>query len=582
MTWVRRTALSILLGMLFFALPLQSQASAQGVDDFTITSFSADYQLTNEHPQGELTVTEAIELDFRGQNRGILRSIPLVYGERKVHPEIIDIQRDGATEPYQLSEQGDNLVLRIGDPDVFITGEHSYEIRYRVEDVIRFYDTHDELFWDVNGTQWGQPFLAVSAQLNSAAPLASSKPAQCFSGAEGSTAQDCSVEVNRSGVEFRAEDRLDPGQTLSIVAGFEKGYFTPKSWLERNWRVLVAAVIAMPQLFVIHLAYKKWRAEGKDHGGRGVQIPYYTRPKGVSVLTAHYVANSTLRPRHVSAAIIDLAVRGFITIHESGPKRKPKHTLTLTDAPRESLHPEEQLLIQALFASSAAGSSVSIEEKANKLHTALQHIKKESDKQARAMKLYDISPRQKAGAFKAEYGLGALVVVAGLMVSNLVTLWALIPTALTFVALVLFGTLMTRRSQLGERVKEHVHGIEHYIEVAEKDRYKALQAVAAPLAKDAGEPKRTVDLFEKLLPFAVAAGIETTWAEAFSGIYSEPPQWYQGNWSGFSSVALANHLSTTTTSINTSFTPPSSSSGSGFSGGGSAGGGGGGGGGGGW
>jgi uncharacterized membrane protein len=90
-------------------------------------------------------------------------------------------------------------------------------------------------------------------------------------------------------------------------------------------------------------------------------------------------------------------------------------------------------------------------------------------------------------------------------------------------------------------------------------------------------------LFEKLLPFAIAFGVEEIWAARFARFAVPPPDWYTGG--------AAHNFNTQrfTRSFNSSFvqsfrsvaTPTSSSSGfsSGFSGGSSGGGGGGGGGG---
>ncbi len=582
MRWITARSSVLLVLLLLSSIALPTNIFAQGVDDFTVTSFSADYDLSNDHPQGSLLITEAIDLDFRGQNRGILRSIPNVYGRQDLNTQVIDVERDGEAEPYTTHSENDNLVVRIGDPDVYITGQHSYQIIYQVEDVIRFYDTHDELFWDANGTDWGQPFLAVDAQVRTGAELDEDNPPICFTGDEGSTDQDCQVEAGQNSAMITSESSLQPGQTLSFVVGFEKGYFTPKPWLQRNWRYLVAGLVVALQAYVIVRAYKRWYREGKDYKDRGIRVPYFTRPKDMSVLQAYYVATHKLTPSHVSAAIIDLAVRGFITIKETGSGRKLKHELVLREKSQTALTEEEVMVLHALFEPNKAGASVAIEDKANKLHSTLRKLKKTIDKKAQDNGMFEISPLRSANAFKKEYGFGIAVVFIGLVTAYWLTSLLVISSCLTLIAVLVFGSLMTKRSKQGELLLEHVEGIEKYIRVAEKDRIKALQAAAAPLAQNAQEPERTVKLFESLLPFAVASGIETTWAKAFQDIYSEPPEWYQGSWSSFSTAGLASSLSKTNSSINNSFTPPASSSGSGFSGGGSAGGGGGGGGGGGW
>lgn len=120
--------------------------------------------------------------------------------------------------------------------------------------------------------------------------------------------------------------------------------------------------------------------------------------------------------------------------------------------------------------------------------------------------------------------------------------------------------------------------------MTEKDRLEKLQGPNAKYVERGPEPTRTVELFEKLLPFAVVMGVEKEWAKQFESIYKAVPDWYDGsNMSSFNSVYIASSLSSSMgQAVNTSFTPPSSSSSSGFGGGGFSGGGGGGGGGGGW
>lgn len=104
-----------------------------------------------------------------------------------------------------------------------------------------------------------------------------------------------------------------------------------------------------------------------------------------------------------------------------------------------------------------------------------------------------------------------------------------------------------------------------------------MQSVERPYA----EPSKTVNLFESLLPYAVAMGVEKSWAKQFDDIYKEQPDWYQGSGT-FTGNRLASGLSSGIGAMNSSFSHSTSSSSSGSGGGGFSGGGGGGGGGGGW
>jgi uncharacterized membrane protein len=83
-------------------------------------------------------------------------------------------------------------------------------------------------------------------------------------------------------------------------------------------------------------------------------------------------------------------------------------------------------------------------------------------------------------------------------------------------------------------------------------------------------------MFEKFLPFAMALGVEETWAKAFEGIYKDPPSWYTGpgGMHTFRPSTFASNLGVMSTqAASVMASAPRSSGGSGFGGGGSSGGG---------
>jgi len=138
-----------------------------------------------------------------------------------------------------------------------------------------------------------------------------------------------------------------------------------------------------------------------------------------------------------------------------------------------------------------------------------------------------------------------------------------------FLVSIPFWVALDARTAKGVAAKEHALGLKLYLEVAEKQRLEKLQGPNAAYARGAGEPVKTVELFEKLLPYAMVLGVEKQWAEQFKDLYTSPPDWYSGNWSTFNSIYLVSSLNSGIGSaVNTSFAAPSSSGGSGFGGGG--------------
>jgi uncharacterized membrane protein YgcG len=166
-------------------------------------------------------------------------------------------------------------------------------------------------------------------------------------------------------------------------------------------------------------------------------------------------------------------------------------------------------------------------------------------------------------------GAGMMVEFAGL--ATVVLMAALIGTNFIFYHLMRAPTLQ------GRKMLDLVDGFREYLAVAEADELKLKNP-----------PQKTPQLFERLLPYAIALDVEDVWGARFERVLAAArrerdyrgPAWYSGARS-FSPTALASSVgSGLAGSVASSSVAPGSSSGSG--GGGSSGGGGGGGGGGGW
>ncbi|MDF2983765.1 MAG: putative rane protein precursor, partial [Devosia sp.] len=165
---------------------------------------------------------------------------------------------------------------------------------------------------------------------------------------------------------------------------------------------------------------------------------------------------------------------------------------------------------------------------------------------------------------------------------------ALIGAASIIFINVMFAVLMRAPTVQGRKIMDQLDGFKMYMNTAEKNRLNMTN-----------EPPMTVERFERILPYAIALGVEKPWSEHFEAELarnavadaqgsSYAPGFYTGrNWSN-SSGSFANSVSSVASGMSAAMVAaqPSSSSGSGFSsgggGGGGSGGGGGGGGGGGW
>src|SRR6185369_4987747 len=108
----------------------------------------------------------------------------------------------GHAQPYHVSYEGDDVIVRIGDPDRVVSGPHTYRIRYRVRRGLLFFDEHDELYWNATGTEWEVPIDAARASVRLPGDGAGKDlRLGCFTGPQGAVEHDCSARADDGGRE---------------------------------------------------------------------------------------------------------------------------------------------------------------------------------------------------------------------------------------------------------------------------------------------------------------------------------------------------------------------------------------------
>jgi uncharacterized membrane protein YgcG len=585
----RLMGVGLLLAVLLVALlPIRTHASAQ---DFAIRSFDADYYLTRDvDKRSDMRVVERLVAEFPpyDQNHGIERAIPQEYDGHKVSLEVTSVKNDkGKAWPFTTYESRGNTVLRVGDPDKFVRNLQTYVIEYQLRDVTKDFGDHHELYWDVNGTDWGQPFGSVTARVHMKGDVAKAYQGRfrCIEGAKGST-NGCQASETKNGDEtvliFQASRMLYAGENMTLVTAFDDNTFAgyqPTTW-ERifPWLVamwLLSGVVVL--IVVIVMLSRAWHRYGKSPDGKGTIIPEYLPPKDISVLTASVILKKDGKDE--TAQLIDLAVRHYLKIYETETKgswfrHKKSYELELVHS-LTGLRNEEKKLLELIFgANPEVGSRVTIEAIKSKLYTAAAKLQKDTTE---AQALVDGYLADMSHARKHYYWIGAMLLLAGTVLLNP---GVFISGVVTFIVASMFHPL----TEKGVEMRDYLRGLEMYMKLAEAERLRVLQSPSGALKTPVNtrSKKQLVKVYERLLPYAIIFGMEKEWAEAFAPLYTQPPDWYVGNWGTFHAATFVGSLNSFTATTGSTFSPPSNSSSSGFSGGGSSGGGGGGGGGGGW
>lgn len=545
-----------------------------------ISDFRVDIRLL---PDASFIVDEKITYDFPdSENRhGIYRDIPTKYDRYggKYTIEIDDvIVKDPSGQPLPFTEEKINtrLRLKIGDPNVLVQGRKEYEIQYHVRQAINYFNDHDELYWNVTGNEWQVNIDQAVAKVNLPEEISESSLAtECYSGPSGANEPCLSKRYDFSSVQmvtaatFVAEMRAI-GDGMTIVISLPKGALYEPTLLKKaikfiwdNIGVLFPIVTALAMFYV-------WSKRGRDPQGKGTIIAQFESPDGLAPSEVGTIVDEKADNSDISSDIINLAVRGYIKIkrlEEQGVIFKSSdYTLQKLKEADSLANQFEKELMDGIFRS---GSEVKISELKTKFYKDLEKIK-DSIYGSVTDKGYFISNPDKVRIWYAVFG--ALVAFVGFL-SFAFSVVQAAGLMISGILIIFFGRIMPRKTERGVAAYEHILGLKEYLSVAEKDRMEYHYA-----------PEKNPELFEKLLPYAMALGVEERWAKQFEGIYKGTPVWYddpQGH--AFNSILLVNSLNSfsSTTRESMTATPNSgagggaSGFGGGFSGGGFGGGGGG-------
>lgn len=568
------------------ALGLFGGIAAADDGGWVIQRFAADIQI---QPDGRLRVEEAIDVDFGTQQKhGIFRSIPVQY-EWPAKPRTVRVYqlqivsvRDDRDRPlhYETSRDGAAYVIKIGDPDRTITGAQRYRITYLVTGALNSFADHDELFWNVTGDQWSVPMLAASAVVS--APAAPSQTA-CYVGASGSRDPCRIARTSATATTFTAPSPLSPGEQLTVVDALRKGVvpepqpilqdrpreFTEFFDLTPVWLALAVFVAIAGAVLV----WWRWWTAGRDAPDRVTIVAEYEPPDKMRPAQVGLLIDERADTLDVTATIIDLAVRGYLTIAEV-PKQglfgSRDWLLTRKRPADDALLPYEQTILDGLFAL-GEGDEVKLSALKRHFYKTLGEAEGQLYSDAVERGWFPADPNRVRATY-AVAGIG-FVVLAGLIAAGLGYLagggLVGVGFALPATLLVAVSPLMPRKTKDGAELARRAAGFRQYMEVAEKDRQRFAERE---------------HIFADYLPYAIVFKCVEQWAKAFAGIdlTAATAGWYTGsNLGAFNAASFSSDISGFSEHISTAIaSTPGGSGSSGFGGG--AGGGGGGGGGGSW
>lgn len=596
---MRATIFSLFSGLLIAVATLVSAAPAQAdVDDFSYESWDTRVVLEKNadgHAVAHITETLVVNFPETDQNKGIIRGLPEQLHGANSSPEDVTVTDAGGSPTPFFTERSDGFFVILTGDDEYVHGRTTYVISYDIPDPIFRPDNAniDEFSFDMVSVDRKQHIDAFSASVTVGASLLPqlNGDVTVYVGEPGSKDQ----------LPVRAADGtigIDPlalgaNETVTFAIGFEPDTVTqPNARLQNqaiNAAPLVMSSAALALVLASSITFVRFRKRHRETG-RAV-IAQYEAPETLPPLLAAAILHpATLAP--IAPQILHLAVRGNLRIEEQLKAngevyRTPRMTVRNLFPGR----PSHEVTRDALDAST-------LDALFTKKHPEVRAIPKSSQSFAQrmaALTTEGVTASNDRGYFTRAadpttrvlsgvalfVSLIAAVLLALAFATDFARGMSIAAIPLTILAFVWsFIGLAKRRvhTPAGAEAYEYLEGLRLFIQVAESERIKMLQSYTGA-EREALDDVAIVQLYERLLPYAVLFGLEKEWSSVLATRYEAAqvttPYWYPLLASrGLAELSSSVHSFAGSITSAASYTASTSSgsSGGGFAGGGGGGG----------
>src|ERR1700674_5286797 len=210
--------LLILACVLWFAAPVAAKS-------WRVTDYNDTILIRAD---GATNVQERITLDFVGEWHGIHRFIPVEYPGPSGTNYTLYLTVVGVTDgngqklKYDSATANGYRDLKIYIPDA-VNATRTVVIQYTLANAVRYFEDHDEFYWNVTGNDWPVPIDHAEAHVYLPKATAGRLRAQAFTGAYGSVQRDARSEINGADVAFETTNPLPMRGGMTIDIFIPKG-----------------------------------------------------------------------------------------------------------------------------------------------------------------------------------------------------------------------------------------------------------------------------------------------------------------------------------------------------------------------
>ncbi len=310
--------------------------------DMQTSRYDTQFQVLSD---GTIQAVESIDVTFLAPSHGIYRYIPekgvieglAEDGSLTRMPYSMNISMDYATLPeigtvdgsdssrVDTESESGNFVVRLGDSDILIDGDASYEIGYTMVPTVQDKD-FSVVYVNLFPMRWTNE-IPVGSSFSVTFPAEVDPDAvKLYYGVYGETKDASEIfDLDWDGLTLSGvlEGELEFPESVTLYAQCPQGYYTGIRTFDRlHTMYLAVAGIAMLITAALFLIF------GRD--GEMIRSIQYQPPEDLDSAAVGYIIDGSVEDRDIISLIIYWADKGYLTIEDQG---KNKLVLKKTDIP---------------------------------------------------------------------------------------------------------------------------------------------------------------------------------------------------------------------------------------------------------
>lgn len=484
-----------------------------------ITLFQSDIAIQSH---GTIIVQETIEIisEHKEILHGIVREFPTQYRDTlgSYHAatfRLVSITHNQQSATYSVKKNHTGCTVYIGDKNIIIPqGKHKYVITYEMTGRLSFFENQDEFYWNITGNQWRLPIEKIRVCIhlpdNNNENFITTKTFTTYNGTRRNNNYNA---LQDKIITIEPSYSLRPRESLTILVKFPKVCFVESTSHQRTPQpldtdTLSLAVIALFLCYfimcIIFLIFAWFKNKPNNI------IPMHYPPQNMTPSEVGFIMNRSFSKQLLIADIIDLAHHKLITISTCTTTKQ--YTLAL----QKSINLDDSCTLNSYYEKLLT----TLFKKHKSIVIAAKHLPKTK----KALKIcedhaskhnnlfYTLINFNKTGfriiiALFITLALYALYITNNFIADNSIIHVIPMMCLITFWPCI-FISMFSLYTHKGKQKQNEIYGFKLYLMNASVNSRYHLQSY----------PMKTIELYEKYLPYAIALGVEKQWIKQFAHI----------------------------------------------------------------